>query len=79
MARQEQAAILSFMIDGAHPTTSHHLSTNHGVAVRAGHHCASRDGRYGIPGTVRLPSPLQHAHTTSTADRSVGKVREIFK
>ena len=59
---KNKAAILSFLIDGAHPHDVGTIFDHSGVAVRAGHHCAQPImERYGIPrhrpGLVR---PLQH-------------------
>ena len=51
---QDKGAIVSFMIDGAHPHDLAQLMDKYGVAVRAGHHCAHPlMKRYGVPGTVR--------------------------
>jgi len=51
---QDKGAIVSFVIDGAHPHDLAQLMDKYGVAVRAGHHCAHPlMKRYGVPGTVR--------------------------
>ncbi len=51
---QGKGAIVSFLIDGAHPHDLAQLMDKYGVAVRAGHHCAHPlMKRYGVPGTVR--------------------------
>jgi cysteine desulfurase/selenocysteine lyase len=50
----EKAAILSFVLDGIHPSDIGSLIDNEGVAVRTGHHCTQPlMRRYGIPATVR--------------------------
>jgi len=51
---QGKGAIVSFLIEGAHPHDLAQLMDKYGVAVRAGHHCAHPlMKRYGVPGTVR--------------------------
>jgi cysteine desulfurase/selenocysteine lyase len=51
---RRKAAVLSFVLDGVH---AHDLGTildHHGVAVRAGHHCAMPVmQRFGLPATAR--------------------------
>ncbi len=49
-----RAAVLSFVMDGVHPHDVAQVLDSHGVAVRAGHHCAQPVmARFGIPATVR--------------------------
>jgi cysteine desulfurase/selenocysteine lyase len=46
--------ILSFVLEGAHPSDVGHLLDQQNVAVRAGHHCCQPlMRRFGLPGTVR--------------------------
>ena len=49
-----KVAVMSFLLDGAHPHDVGQLLDQQGVAVRTGHHCTMplMDG-LGIPGTVR--------------------------
>jgi len=50
----EHAAVLSFVIDGIHPHDVATIFDGHGVAVRAGHHCAQPImARYDLPATTR--------------------------
>ncbi len=50
----EHAAVLSFVIDGVHPHDVATVFDHHGVAVRAGHHCAQPVmARYDLPATTR--------------------------
>lgn len=50
----QKAGILSFVIDGIHPHDLGTILDTHGVAIRAGHHCAMPVmTRFGIPGTAR--------------------------
>ncbi len=49
-----KASVISFMIDGVHPSDAGTILDQEGIAVRTGHHCAQPIMQhYGIPGTVR--------------------------
>ncbi|MCA1568758.1 MAG: SufS family cysteine desulfurase [Chloroflexi bacterium] len=53
-APDEHAAVISFVIDGVHPHDVATIFDGHGVAVRAGHHCAQPVmARYDLPATTR--------------------------
>lgn len=48
------AGVLSFVMDGCHPSDVGMLLNEQGIAVRTGHHCAQPlMDRLGVPGTVR--------------------------
>jgi cysteine desulfurase/selenocysteine lyase len=48
------AAVISFVLDGIHPHDVATILDSHGVAVRAGHHCAQPlMDRYDLPATTR--------------------------
>jgi len=50
----EHAGVVSFVIDGIHPHDVATIFDHHGVAVRAGHHCAQPVmARYDLPATTR--------------------------
>ena len=50
----EHAAVISFVTDGIHPHDVATILDRHGVAVRAGHHCAQPTmARYDLPATTR--------------------------
>jgi cysteine desulfurase/selenocysteine lyase len=50
----EQAAVISFTVDGIHPHDLAQVLDGHGVAIRAGHHCAQPVmQRYGLAATAR--------------------------
>jgi cysteine desulfurase/selenocysteine lyase len=50
----EHAGVISFVIDGVHPHDVATILDQHGVAVRAGHHCAQPVmARYDLPATTR--------------------------
>lgn len=49
-----KVAVLSFVLEGAHPSDIGMLMDQQGVAVRTGHHCAQPlMDQYQLPGTVR--------------------------
>jgi cysteine desulfurase/selenocysteine lyase len=51
---ENRASVLSFLMDGAHPSDVGMLLDQQGVALRTGHHCAQPImAQYGIPGTIR--------------------------
>ncbi len=77
---EERVGAISFWLDGVHP---HDLSTildTHGVAIRAGHHCAQPlMRRYGIPATAR--ASLYFYNTPEEIDALVAgleQAKEIF-
>ena len=50
-----KAGVVSFNVDGIHPHDLGTVLDQHGVAIRAGHHCAMPVmERFGIPGTARV-------------------------
>lgn len=50
----EKAGVLSFVLDGVHPHDIATILDQHGIAVRAGHHCAQPlMRRLGVPATAR--------------------------
>jgi cysteine desulfurase/selenocysteine lyase len=51
---EDRAGIISFELDGIHAHDVSEILDRHGVAVRAGHHCAQvLMGRLGVPATTR--------------------------
>ena len=50
----KKASVISFMIDGIHPTDAGTILDKEGIAVRTGHHCAQPImEHFTIPGTLR--------------------------
>ena len=76
----EKAGILSFVVEGVHPHDVGTIADQHGVAIRAGHHCAMPlMRRYGVPALSRASLGLYN--TRADIDALVGslhKVKEIF-
>lgn len=52
-------SVVSFVINGVHPSDMGVLLDNKGIAVRTGHHCAEPlMARFGVPGTIRASFAL---------------------
>ena len=75
-----KAGIVSFVVEGVHPHDVGTIVDRHGVAIRAGHHCAMPlMRRYGVPATSR--ASLAVYNTKADIDAlvaSLGTVKEIF-
>lgn len=51
---EQRSHVISFLLEGSHPSDVGAILDEQGVAVRAGHHCCQPlMRRFGIPGTVR--------------------------
>ena len=77
---REKAGIVSFVVEGVHPHDVGTIVDRHGVAIRAGHHCAMPlMRRYGVPATSR--ASLGAYNTRADIDalvESLHAVKEIF-
>jgi cysteine desulfurase/selenocysteine lyase len=77
---RNKASIVSFTLDGIHPHDIGTILDHHGVAIRAGHHCAMPVmQRFGISGTARASFALYN--TRAEVDALVAalhKVKEMF-
>ena len=77
---RDKAGILSFVVEGVHPHDVGTIVDRHGVAIRAGHHCAMPlMKRYRVPATSRASLALYN--TTADIDALVAGlhgVKEIF-
>jgi cysteine desulfurase/selenocysteine lyase len=74
-----KAGVLSFTLDGIHPHDIATILDQHGIAVRAGHHCAQPlMHRFGVPSTARasfyLYNTLEEVDALVTALHAVRKV-----
>jgi len=76
----EKAAVLSFVLDCAHPHDIGTILDQEGVAIRAGHHCAQPAmERFGVPATTRASFSLYN--TPAEIDllvQAIRKTLEIF-
>ncbi|MHB8678481.1 MAG: aminotransferase class V-fold PLP-dependent enzyme [Rudaea sp.] len=75
---QHKAAVLSFLIDGAHAHDLATLLDNEGIAVRSGHHCAHPLMQfYGVPATLR--ASLAFYNTRAEIDAFVAALARVRK
>tara|TARA_R100001143_G_scaffold41626_1_gene37728 strand:+ start:1853 stop:3109 length:1257 start_codon:yes stop_codon:yes gene_type:complete len=76
----DKCAVLSFVLEGVHPSDLGMLLDQQGVAVRTGHHCAQPlMQQYGIPGTVR--ASFSFYNTFDDVDRlfaALDKARQLL-
>jgi cysteine desulfurase/selenocysteine lyase len=62
-AGDDRGGIVSFAMDGVHPHDVSEILDRHGVAVRAGHHCAQvLMQRLGVPATTRASFAVYNTH-----------------
>ena len=72
---QQDASLLSFIIDGVHHQDLATLLDQQGIAVRAGHHCAhALMDALGVKGTVRASFAIYN--TQEDVDRLVAAVEK---
>ena len=78
--RPDKAAVLSFVLDCAHPHDIAQVLDNAGVAIRAGHHCAQPlMERFNVPATARASFGLYNTRAEVDAlVAAVTKVVEMF-
>jgi cysteine desulfurase/selenocysteine lyase len=73
-----KAAVLSFLIDGAHAHDLATLLDHEGVAVRSGHHCAHPLMQFfGVPATLR--ASLSFYNTRAEVDAFVDAIARVRK
>ncbi len=71
-----RAAVLSLVIDGAHPHDAATILDEQGIAIRAGHHCAQPlMERLGVPATVRASFGMYNTH--EEVDRLISGLHEV--
>jgi cysteine desulfurase/selenocysteine lyase len=77
---KQKTAVMSFLLEGAHPHDVGMLLDQQGVAVRTGNHCAQPImDQFGIPGTVRASFSIYN--TFADVDRlfdALAKVRQFL-
>ena len=75
-----KAAVISFVLDSAHPHDIGTIVDQEGIAIRTGHHCAQPAmTRFGVPATARASFALYN--TKAEVDvlvRAIGRVEEMF-
>ena len=77
---EDSAGIVSFSMDGVHPHDLGTILDEHGVAIRAGHHCAQPLMQHlGLPATARASFGLYSDHSDIAALlRGIERTRRIF-
>lgn len=77
---RNKAAVLSFLVDGAHAHDLATLLDLEGIAVRSGHHCAHPLMQYyGVPATCRASFAFYNTETEIDAlVAGIGKVRRML-
>ena len=77
---ERKAAVISFVLDVAHPHDVATILDQEGVAVRAGHHCAQPlMERFGVAATTRASLSLYNTREeVDVLVRALRRVLEIF-
>jgi cysteine desulfurase / selenocysteine lyase len=77
----QKRAVLSFVIEGAHPHDIGTILDYEGIAVRTGHHCAQPVmERFDIPATTRISLGLYNTRDEIDAMVcAINKVKEVFR
>ena len=77
---REKAAVLSFIMDHAHPHDIGQLLDEEGIAIRAGHHCAQPVmQRFGIPATARASLAFYNTREElNLLAQAILKVKKVF-
>ena len=77
----KKAAVISFLIDGIHPSDVGSVLDKLGIAVRTGHHCAQPImDRFEIPGTVRASFAVYNTEEEIDAFiQGIEKVKQLFR
>ncbi len=75
---QQRGAVFAFWLDAAHPHDVAQVLDHHGVAVRAGHHCAQPlHRRFGYPATTR--AGLYIYNTRADIDRLIEALQHVVR
>jgi cysteine desulfurase/selenocysteine lyase len=77
---EEKVSVISFVMDGVHPHDVGTVVDQHGVAVRAGHHCAQPVMRhFNIPATTRAATAFYNTREDiDTLVRALLTANEVF-
>ena len=77
---RQKAAVISFVLDYAHPHDIGTILDQEGIAIRTGHHCAQPTmARFKVPATARASFGIYN--TSDEIDalvQSIGRVKEMF-
>ncbi len=77
---RHKAAVLSFVVDGVHAHDVGTILDQHGVAVRAGHHCAMPVmQRFGVPATARASMAFYNTRAElETLAAAIQEAQKVF-
>jgi cysteine desulfurase/selenocysteine lyase len=77
---RDKAGVVSFVLEGMHPHDVGTILDHHGIAVRAGHHCAQPVmDRFGVPATVRASFGVYNSRADVDAlVAGLGRVIEVL-
>ncbi len=77
---KHKAAVISFLLEGIHPTDAGTILDQKGIAVRTGHHCAQPlMDHFGIPGTARASiSFYNNMDDIDALVNSINYVKDFF-
>jgi cysteine desulfurase/selenocysteine lyase len=77
---ERKAAVISFVLEDAHPHDIGTILDLEGIAVRTGHHCAQPVmDRFGVPATARASFALYNTRADVEAlVAGLGRVHEVF-
>jgi len=69
------------MLDGIHPHDIGTVLDRHGIAIRAGHHCAQPTmKRMGVPGTARISLAFYNKRDEiNTLVSCLGEAQKMFR
>ena len=75
-----KAAVISFLVEGAHAHDLATLLDLEGIAVRSGHHCAHPlMAHFGVPATCRASLAFYNTHVEiEQLAAAIGKVRKLL-
>jgi cysteine desulfurase/selenocysteine lyase len=78
---KRRASAISFVLDGIHPHDIGTVLDRHGIAIRAGHHCAQPTmKRMGVPGTARISLAFYNKRDEiNTLVSCLGEAQKMFR
>ena len=78
---EQKGSIVSFTLEGAHPHDIAQLLDRHGIAIRAGHHCAMPlHTRLGIPASARASFTMYNTkHEVEHLAAALESIKKIFR
>ena len=77
---KHRSSVMSFLLEGCHPSDVGMLLDQQGIAVRTGHHCTQPlMEHFDIPGTIRASFSIYNTiEDVNTLFRGIAKAKEFF-